>query len=159
MASSSANVLVGVCSVEFPTGSDIGWCTDGVMLTVSTDLFDVKVEEVVGTLKRVVVDQSIAVVLNLAEGVLATMGKVIPASAEAGGTLTIGNQSLQSGELKLVGKNPAGFNRTITLSNVNPTGEVGIPYRKGEISIVPVTFSALVAPATGAFGTIVDAAA
>ena len=158
MASSSANVLVGVCSVEFPTGSDIGWCTDGVMLTVSTDLFDVKVEEVVGTLKRVVVDQSIAVVLNLAEGVLATMGKVIPASAEATGTLTLGGQTLQSGELKLVGKNPAGLARTITLTTVNPTGEVGIPYRKGEISIVPVTFSALVTPATGEFGTIVDSA-
>ena len=158
MASSSANVLVGVCSVSFDS-LNLGWTSDGVTMVVTSELFDVKVEEVVGVLKRVVIDQGVTVTLNLAEGVLATMGKVIPASETTTTTLTLGGKALQSGQLVLVGKNPAGFNRTITLTAVNPTGEVGIPYKKGEISVVPVAFSALVTPDTGVFGTIVDATA
>ena len=153
---SSANVLVGVCSVNF-AGVDLGWTSDGVTMTVTSELFDVKVEEVIGVLKRVVTDQSVAVVLNMAEGTLANMSKAIPGSVLAGNVLTVGGGALQSGALTLVGKSPAGTDRTIAFTDVNPTGEVGIPYKKGEISIVPVTFSATVNPADGKFLTVTDA--
>ena len=155
MSSSSANVLVGVCSVDF-AGVGLGWTSDGVMLTASTELFDVKVEEVIGVLKRVVTDQGVAVTLNMAEGTLVNMSKAIPGSVLAGNVLTIGGGALQSGALTLVGKNPAEKDRTIAFTDVNPTGEVGIPYRKGEISIVPVTFSAVVNPADGKFLAVTD---
>jgi flagellar capping protein FliD len=155
--SSSANVLVGVAAVSF-NDNDLGWCEDGVTMTISTDVADIKVEEIIGTLKRVVTDQGITVTLNMAEGTIANLANAIPQSSlnETGDTLTLGGGDYQSGKLVLVGKNPAGFDRTITLTKVNPTGDVGIPYKKGEISVVPVTFSALVGD-DGTFGTIEDA--
>ena len=156
MPSSAANVLVGVCSVDF-AGTALGWTSDGVTMTVTSELFDVKVEEVIGILKRVVTDQSVAVALNMAEGTLVNMSKAIPGSVLAGNVLTVGGGALQSGALTLVGKSPAGKDRTIAFTEVNPTGEVGIPYKKGEISVVPVTFSALVNPADGKFLTVTDA--
>jgi hypothetical protein len=157
MASSSANVLVGVAAVSFG-GTDLGWCEDGVTMTISTDVADIKVEEIIGTLKRVVTDQNITVTLNMAEGTIANLSNAIPQSTLASSTLTLGGGTYQSGALVLVGKNPGGYARTITLTKVNPTGDVGIPYKKGEISVIPVTFSALVSD-DGTFGTIVDATA
>ena len=158
MPSSVANVLVGVCSVKFDD-VDLGWTSDGVTMTVTSELFDVKVEEVIGVLDRVVTDQSVAVALNMAEGTLTNMSTAIPGSVldSVANTLTVGGGALQSGTLTLVGKNPAGKNRTIDFHKVNPTGEVGVPYKKAEISIVPVTFSALVNPADGKFLTVTDA--
>ncbi|MFA5558622.1 MAG: hypothetical protein WDA59_04070 [Methanofastidiosum sp.] len=152
---SSANVLVGVASVSFDS-APLGWTTDGVTLTINTEVADIKVEEVIGTIKRVVTDQSIEVTLNMAEGTLDNLAKAIPNSSLSSSTITLGGGTYQSGALVLIGKNPAGFNRTITLTKVTPIGSIGIPYKKGEISVIPVTFSALVGD-TGQFGTIVDA--
>jgi len=155
MASASKNVLVGVCSVKFDT-TELGWTSDGVVITARTDTFNIKVEEISGTIRREIIDQAVAVTLNMAEGTLINMSQAIPGSSLAGQTLTLGGSALQIGKLVLVGKTPDGFARTITLTEVNPIGEVGIPYRKAAISIVPVTFEANVITADGTFGTIVD---
>jgi len=172
----TANVLVGVATVtidgalletggleeaaELPiTGF---YTVDGVTMTVSSSFADIKVEENVGTIIRRLIDQEVKVTLTFAEGALANLVAAIPGSAiNVGGTVvTIGGGQaggllLQEFSLTLAGLDPAGAARTIALTAVNPTGEVGIPYKKGEVSIVPVTFSALVAD-TGIFGTITD---
>jgi len=153
----AANVLVGVASVTIGE-TEVGYTADGVTMTVSSDFFDVKVEELVGTIKRVLVDQEIEVALNMAEGSLANMAEAIPGSSLADSILTLGGAALQEKALVLVGTNPAGFDRTITLTLVNPVGAVGMPYKKGEITVVPVTFKALVDD-SGEFGTVEDAAA
>lgn len=173
----TANVLVGVASVSIDgalleTGGleEAGalpitgfYTIDGVSLTVSSSFADIKVEENVGTIIRRLTDQEVKVTLTFAEGELANLVAAIPGSAiNVGGTVvTIGGGQagaplLQEFALTLVGENPAGLARTIALTAVNPTGEVGIPYKKGEVSVVPVTFSCLVAD-TGIFGTITDA--
>ena len=130
---------------------------DGVKLTVSSTMADIKVEENVGTIIRRITDQEVKVTLNIAEGELANLCASIPGSAinVGGDTVTIGGGSLQAFSLVLVGEAPSAGTRTISLTLVNPTGEVGIPYKKGEVSIVPVTFSCIVSDA-GVFGTIVD---
>ena len=153
----AANVLVGVASVSIG-GVAVGYTADGVTMTVRSDFADIKVEELVGPIKRVLTNQTVEVTLNMAEGSIANIAEAIPGSTLADDTLTLGGGNLQEKELVLVGTNPAGFNRTITLTKVNPVGEVGMPYKKDEISVVPVTFSALVND-DGEFGTIVDAAA
>jgi hypothetical protein len=151
-----ANVLVGVAEVQIDS-TPAGYTTDGVTMSVRSEFADIKVEEVVGAIKRILTEQEVQVTLNLAEGTIANLSKAIPGSSLAGATLTLGGGALQEVEIKLIGKNPAGFDRTITLTNCNPVGEVGIPYKKNEISVVPVTFKALVND-DGEFGTIVDAA-
>jgi len=60
--------------------------------------------------------------------------------------------------LKIVGVTPAGFIREILVPLATAMGTVGIPYRKGEKSVVPVTFQALKPPNEPAC-TIVDNAA
>ena len=133
------------------------YTTDGVTMTIRSDFANIKVEENVGTIIRRLVDQEVQVTINIAEGSLANLCAAIPGSEiNVGGTIvTIGGGSLQEFSLVLVGEAPAAGTRTITLTKVNPIGEVGIPYKKGEISFVPVTFACIVAD-TGIFGTIED---
>jgi len=157
----TANVLVGDAEITIGVGINalvIGYTVDGVDMTISSDLADIKVEDNEGTLIRRLVDQEVMVTLNVGEGTLANLEAAIPGSSEAAGTLTIGGATLQSHRLTLVGTNPAGYPRVIVLTEVNPTGEVAVPYKKGDISVVPMTFSALIDDSSN-FGTVTDAAA
>ncbi len=148
------NVLVGVASVSFG-GVALGYTVDGVWLSVRTDLNEIQTINLPGVKKRIIVSQKLEVTVNLAEGSLANLSKAIPGSSLTGATLTLGAANLQSGALVLIGKNPSGGNRTITLTEVNPIGEVRIPYRKAAISVVPVVYGAII-QSDGTFGTIVD---
>ncbi|MDV2988572.1 MAG: hypothetical protein P3T54_00200 [Dehalogenimonas sp.] len=154
---SKSNVLVGSAVVSVG-GTPVGYTVDGVEVKISTDVASIKVDEVAGAVKRVIVGQTCQVTLKMAEGSLANMAKAIPGASVDGAVMTIGGGSLQDTALTVVGVNPAGFARTYSFSNVNPVGEVGVAYKKGEISIVPVTFDALASDA-GVFGTMTDAAA
>jgi len=175
----TANVLVGVAAVTIttkalksgglkemtvPTDSIATFFTvDGVTMSVRSTMANIKVEEVVGTIIRRLTDQEVDITFTFAEGTLKNMVAAIPGSAInlAGTVVTIGggyagSSLLQEFTLSVVGLDPAGGTRTIAIPSVNPTGEVGIPYKKGEISVLPVTFSAL-ASSVGVFGTVTDA--
>ena len=171
----TANVLVGVAAVTITTAlkksgglkeatvdTITGFYTvDGVTMTISSSFADIKVEENVGTIIRRMTDQEVKVTFSFAEGTLNNLVAAIPGSAISGAVVTIGggystDPLLQEFQLDVKGLNPAGAARTINIPKVNPTGEIGIPYKKGEISVIPVTFSALVAD-TGIFAKITDA--
>jgi len=142
-----AYVLVGVAEVTLGVGVDaktVGYTVDGVTMTVRSDFYDAKVDENVGTVLRRLTDQDITLALNMAEGTLDAMAEAIPGAHLSGNTLTIGGGALQTRRLTLLGKAPNGRERVIVLREANPTGEVTVPYKKGEASVVPVTFSALV---------------
>jgi hypothetical protein len=155
-----ANVLVGDVKVTVGVGVSalvIGYSVDGVNMTVRSTDANIKVEEAEGTIIRRLIDQEVDVTLNMAEGTLLNLNAAIPgAVATSAAITTIGGGALQSKRLTLEGLNPAGTPRIIVLTECNPTGEVGIPFKKGEISVVPVTFSGIVAD-TGVFGTVTDA--
>lgn len=165
----TGNVLVGVAEIVVDDGTNpavtIGYTTDGVTMTIRSSFSDTKVEENIGTIIRKLTDQEVQVTLNMAEGDLGSMCVAIPGSSldnyATPATLTIGGADLREFELVLTGEAPDGGSREIKLNAVNAIGEVGIPYKKGEISVVPVTFACLVAdpvpPAiSGVFGTIID---
>lgn len=150
----AANVLVGSAAIEIDS-TPIGYTVDGATLTISSEFADIKVEENIGTIIRKLTDQTVQVTFSMAEGTLINLAKAIPGSSLLGTILTLGGSDLQEVEIELTGEKPGGGNRIITLTNCNPVGEVGVPYKKGEISVVPVTFSALVDD-SGNFGTIDD---
>jgi len=158
----TANVLVGDAEITLGVGilaRVIGFTVDGVSMSVRSTMANIKVEEQNGTLIRRLTDQEVDVTLNVAEGTLANLTAAIPgAVATTGAITTIGGGTLQAHRLTLRGLNPAGKERVIILNNVNPTGEVTTPYKKGDVSVVPMTFSALVSDA-GVFGTKYDAGA
>lgn len=158
----TANVLVGVAEITLGVGINanvIGYTVDGVNMTVRSTFFDAKVEENEGTLIRRLTDQEVTVTLNVAEGTLANLAAAIPGCSldVPTDTLTIGGIDLQEHRLTLRGTTPAGRDRVIVLNSVNPTGEVTTPYKKGDITVVPMTFSALVDD-DEEFGSILDAA-
>jgi len=157
-----ANVLVGDASITLGIGvlaRVIGYTVDGVSMTVRSSNANIKVEEEEGTIIRRLIDQEVDVTLNVAEGAMADLAAAIPGAVATSTTITtIGGGVLQSHRLTLVGINPAGLPRVIVLTAVNPTGEVGVPYKKGEVSVIPMTFSALVSN-VGVFGSLTDAAA
>lgn len=158
----TANVLVGDAEITLGVGilaRVIGFTVDGVSMTVRSSMANIKVEETDGTIIRRLTDQEVDVTLNVAEGTLANLTAAIPgAVATTGAITTIGGGALQAHRLTLRGLNPAGRERVIILNNVNPTGEVTTPYKKGDVSVVPMTFSALVSN-VGVFGSKFDAGA
>ncbi len=144
---------------ELPIDIGLGeiYTTDGVTMTIRSSFADIKVEENIGTIIRKLTDQEVQVTLNIAEGELPNLVLAIPGSSLTGAIVTIGGGALQGFAMVMVGTPPGALTtRTITLTRVQPIGEVGIPYKKGEISVIPVTFACIVSD-TGIFGTIEDA--
>jgi len=157
----TANVLVGVAEITVGVGYSavvIGYTVDGVNMSIRSSMADIKVEENEGTIIRKLIDQEVSVTLNVAEGTLANLAAAIPGNDLTGAVLTLGGSDLQEHRLTLKGLDPAGYPRVIVLTSVNPTGEVTTPYKKGEVSVVPMTFSALVDDSSE-FGTVLDGAA
>jgi len=157
----TANVLIGTAEITLGVGvlaQVVGYTEDGVTMNVKSDYFHTKSEENVGTLKRYLINQEVEVALNMAEGTIVNLADAIPGSSLVGAVLTLGGATLQEHRLTLRGITPGGRDRVIILTLVNPIGEVSMPYKKGEVSIVPVVFSALVDD-SGEFGEVTDAQA
>ena len=148
MALTAANVLVGVAELYFkyPIGGayvQVGYTEDGVVLEYTADTADIDLEEETFPIQRVIIKETLAVTCNMAEGSLTNIDKAIAGSIMAGSVITIGGGINKEMSIKIVGTNPAGFDRTVEIALATAVGAVGQSYRKGEKSIVPVTFQAL----------------
>lgn len=162
MAKTIANVLVGVAtlSIKYPVGGsyvEVGYTEDGVTFEYSADMSDIDVEEETFSIDRVITKETLSVICNMAESSLYNIDKAIAGSVLAASTITIGGGVNKQMSILLVGTNPAGYARTITIPLATATGAVGMPYKKGEKTVVPVTFQAL--KGAGDVATIVDSAA
>ncbi len=162
MAKTISNVLVGVATLYFkyPVGGayvEVGYTEDGVNFEYTADENDIMVEEETFPIGRYLSKETIAVTCNLAESSLTNIDKAIAGSVLAGSTITIGGKVNKQMSIQIIGTNPAGFARTITIALATATGTVGMPYKKAEKTVVPVTFQAL--KGAGDVCTIVDAAA
>ncbi len=160
MAKTIANVLVGVATLEFkyPIGGaylEVGYTEDGVNLEYTADGADVEVEEETFPIDRVITKETLAVACNMAESSLANMNQAIAGAVLAGNVLTIGGGSNKQMSIRIVGKNPAGFNRTVEIPLATAVGAVGMSYKKGTKTVVPVTFQAL--KGAGDVCTVTDA--
>ena len=148
MAKTIANVLVGVAvlSIKSPVGGsyvEVGYTEDGVTLEYTADTEDIEVDEETVPLERVITKETLAVTCNMSESSLYNMDKAIAGSVLAGSTITINAGINKEMSIKIVGTNPAGFDRTIEIPLATALGAVGMSYKKNEKTIVPVTFQAL----------------
>jgi hypothetical protein len=161
MAKTKSNVLVGVAALyyKWPIGDsyiEVGYTEDGVQMEYSADLADVEVEEETFPIQRVITKETLTIQANMAESSLINIDKAIAGSKLVGNFLTIGDGINKEMSVKLVGKNPAGYDRTIEIPLATASGNVGMSYRKGAKTVVPVTFAAL-KPCSGAAFTVTDA--
>jgi len=148
MAKTISNVLVGVAMVEvkYPIGGayvELGYSEDGCKVEYSVEEADIEVEEETMALQSVITKESINITFNCAESSLFNIDKAIAGSKFAGSVITIGDGKIKEMSVKLTGKNPAGFNRTIECPLCVASGTVSTSYRKGEKSVVPCTFKVL----------------
>ena len=159
MANTKSRVLVGVADIEirYPVGGawvDAGYTVDGVIWEGATETFDVRVEEETMPIERVVTGETVAIIVNMAEGSLFNIDKAIPGSVLAAATISIGDGVIKEMSIRVTGTTPTGGTRTITLPLCTAVGTVSTPYTKGGIQVVPARFEAL--KGAGAGCTIVD---
>jgi hypothetical protein len=143
-----ANVLVGVATLEirYPIGGsyvNVGYTEDGVQISYEPSFAFIEVEEEVNPLKAMITKETIEITANLAESTLFNMDKAMAGSVLAGSVVSVGAGVLKEMSIRVVGKNPAGFNRTIEFYKCIASGRVGMSYKRDEKTVVPVTFTAL----------------
>ncbi len=138
--------------------TELGYTEDGITLTSTTDTVDIMVEEETVAIDRVIDKETIEVTLNMAESSLYNIDKAIAGAVLSGNIIRIGGGTMKTMNLRLVGTNPAGFRREIHLPKCTSMGAVGMPFKKGEKTVVPITFQALKPSGEDAV-TIVDNAA
>lgn len=135
--------------------TDLGYTEDGVTLEYTADTADVEVEEETFPIDRVITKETLAVTCNMAESSIYNMDKAMAGSVLSGTVITIGAGVNKEMNLKISGTNPAGYYREVLIPRATATGIVGMSYKKGEKTVIPVTFQAL-KPTTGSVCTIVD---
>jgi len=144
----TANVLVGVAavSIRYPIGGSyvaVGYTEDGVSVNYTPTYTDIEVEEEVNPVRSMLTKEVTEIIVNMAETSLFNIDKAIAGSILAGSVITIGGGTAKEMSVKVVGKNPAGFDRTIECYKCVATGTVGMKFRKNEKTVCPVTFKAL----------------
>jgi len=123
--------------------TEVGYTEDGVNVTYTADTADVEVEEETFPIGRVITKETAEVTCNMAESSLFNMDKAMAGSLLSGSILKLGAGTNKVMTVQLRGTNPEGFIRAIQIPACTATGAVGMPYRKGEKTVVPVTFQAL----------------
>lgn len=126
-----------------PGYTEVGYTKDGVTMEYNADTADIDVEEETFPLDRVITKERISVKVNLAEASLYNMDAAMAGASLSGNAITLGGGVIRKLAVRLTGLSPAGLTRTIFLPKVTAVGTVGMPFKKGESTVVPVEFQAL----------------
>ena len=148
----SAAIILGAPFTE------VGYTEDGVTMTYTADEADIDVEEETFSIDRVLTKEKTEVTCNMAESSLFNIDKAMAGALLSGSILKLGGGVNKKITLQIRGTNPAGFTRAVLIPSCTATGAVGMAYKKGAKTVVPVTFQALKTPNAAAV-TIVDNAA
>jgi len=143
-------------------GVPVGYTEDGVTIEYSPDTADIETEEETFPIARVITKETLTITCNCAETSITNLGYAIAGADGLTSPILIGAAAgggvLQTWSLKIVGIGPTGgFVRTILCPYVHPTGTVGMSYKKGEKTIVPMTFVAYKGDTAVDVCTITDA--
>ncbi len=79
----------------------------------------------------------------MAQASLDNLAKAMAGSVLSGSILTLGAGVNKKMNIKIEGKTSGGHLASILMPKVTATGAVGIPYKKGEKTVVPLTLQAL----------------
>jgi len=135
--------------------TEVGYTEDGVNFEYNAETTDIMVEEESFAIDRILEKESLAITCNMAEASLYNMDKAMAGSLLAGSILKLGAGTMKTMNIMVEGTNPAGFKRQIHIPLCTSMGSVGMPYKKGEKTVVPVSFGALKSSGSPAV-TIVD---
>ncbi len=152
MAKTASNVLVGVASLWYNpvpgtavAGAgwvELGYTEDGLTMTYTEATSDIEVAEETFPLRRVITKETMELAASLAEASLTNLNQAMGGGVMAGAVITLGGGALKEIALKAIGFNPAGGARTVYVPYATSNGAVGVPFKKGTKTLVPVTFHA-----------------
>lgn len=153
MANVIGNVLVGVAVLKIgvagvAAATVVGYTEDGVTIEYSPDIADIETEEETFPINRVITKETLTITCNCAESSIANIGYALAgADGHASPILigaAVGGGVLQTCSLKIDGIPPVGggTSRTIDVLYAHPIGTMGMSYKKGEKTIVPMSFLA-----------------
>lgn len=142
-----------------PGYTELGYTKDGIDLEYNEDSADIDVDEETFPLKRPIIKERISIKCNLAEASMFNIDKAMGGASldSTGKIITLGGGVQKEVALRITGTNPDGFTRTIHIPLATAVGGVAMPFKKGEMTVVPVEFQAL--KGNGDVCTIVDNAA
>ena len=161
IAGEEYNVTPGGNAPGMSLGSpytEVGYTEDGVTMEYAAEQTDIMVHEETFAIDSAITKESITITCNMAEASLANMNNAMAGAVLSGSVITIGDGVNKTMNLKVEGTNSAGFLRAIYIPKAVASGTVGMSYKKGEKTIIPVSFKALKAQDTEVC-TIVDNAA
>ena len=138
--------------------TEVGYTEDGVTIEYNAETNDIEVEEETFPIDRVITKETAVVTCNMAESSLANLDNAMAGAVLAGSIITIGYGVMKTLNLKIEGIAPDGLLRSIMIPLATAMGTVGMSYKKGEKTVVPVSFGAL-KPSGEPAVTIVDNAA
>jgi len=123
--------------------TEVGYTEDGVTMEYTSEQADIIVHEETFPIGSALTAESLTFTCNMAEASLTNLNNAMAGAVLAGSKITLGAGVNKTMNLKLEGTNPAGFLRAIHIPLAVASGTVGMSYKKGEKTIVPVTFKAL----------------
>lgn len=169
MSGTAANILVGgITNVKVAAyggveggATDVGFTKEGVKLAMPKEYYDVKVDQIVGTIKKRITDRKFIIDLVLSESTLENLAKAfdLPTTAVAGDTLTVDANAAETYRtIYLNGEAESGGTRKVTLHKCVMIGTGEHTYAKDGERAVNVQIEAIVDTLnSNEFGTFVDA--
>lgn len=138
--------------------AEVGYTEDGVTMEYAAEDMDIMVHEETFPVDSVITKETITVTCNMAEASLININQAMSGAVLSGNIITFGDGVTKTMNLKIEGLTPLGFLRAIHIPKAVASGTVGMSYKKGEKTIVPITFKVLKTQDSPAC-TIVDNAA
>jgi len=123
--------------------TEVGYTEDGVTMEYGAEQADIVVHEETFPIGSALTAESLTITCNMAEASLANLNNAMAGGVLSGNILSLGGGVNKTMNLKIEGLTPAGYLRTIHIPLAAAGGTVGMSYKKGEKTIVPVTFKAL----------------
>lgn len=123
--------------------TEVGYTEDGVTMEYSSEQTDIMVHEETFPVDSAITKEGITITCNMAEASLTNINNAMAGAVLSGSIITFGDGVNKTMNLKIEGTNPAGYYRAIQIPKAVASGTVGMSYKKGEKTIVPVTFKAL----------------
>ena len=125
---------------------DVGYIAGGVKMEHGEEQYSVKVDQVIGTIKKYVTDETLKITVAIAEATVENLAIAfgLPTSAVSAGVLKFGGKTTATERVLYI--NTKGINdgnRKTTLYKGVPDGNTSPAYKKDDKTLIDVTFEVL----------------
>jgi hypothetical protein len=159
---STNTVKIGSYADDEATAVDAGYIKGGIAIEHDSEHYDVKVDQVLGVIDKITVDESMKIKFSLAEVTLENLALAFgyPSTAVSGGTFSFGSRSDSEFKTLYINvKGPDNAQRKYTFWKVKPTGKTSQEYKQSGETLIDVEFEVLCDTSKSAdqrFGSITD---